>query len=319
MNILKILFLMQIFEVLLVAQDIITVNEFFRANSIEVSAIDDSSYIDPYSFFPTQVGDFWQYSTAGNFIRNKTVTKDSLLNDGSRIIYYNNDELWPTYRIDTNYNVLFHPFHNRGNDLWYKLDAKVNERWWIEKDSVNGQFVQGYVGEVDTIYEGFFLGQKTTFKVIRKYLIYNNDGLMQEFWDSDKVLANGIGLIYEEKDGVAPDILIASIINGDTLGTIVGIKNKLKSELPKIFNLSQNYPNPFNSSTNIEFMINEPGNYKMIISNMLGEIVKMLKWKYYNKGSHTVNLDFSGLASGAYLGILSNDRISKQIKMIYLK
>ena len=51
MNILKILFLMQIFEVLLVAQDIITVNDFFRANSIEVSTIDDSSYIDPYSFY----------------------------------------------------------------------------------------------------------------------------------------------------------------------------------------------------------------------------------------------------------------------------
>ena len=128
-----------------------------------------------------------------------------------------------------------------------------------------------------------------------------------------------MGLVYEDKDGVQPDILIAAIINSDTLGTIVGISDRPISTFPNMFSLSQNYPNPFNSSTSIEYTIQEAGNYKFIIVNVLGELVRIVKKKYYKKGSYKVNLDFSGLASGVYLGILTNQKTTKQIKMIYLK
>jgi CubicO group peptidase (beta-lactamase class C family) len=67
------------------------------------------------------------------------------------------------------------------------------------------------------------------------------------------------------------------------------------------FALRQNYPNPFNSITNIEFALPHSGFVSLKIYNMLGEEVSTLVAEQREAGTHKLNWDASGLASGVYL------------------
>lgn len=58
---------------------------------------------------------------------------------------------------------------------------------------------------------------------------------------------------------------------------------------PKSFSISQNYPNPFNPSTTISYAIPQPGNVKITIYNLLGEVVKTLFEGEKNAGNYQVN------------------------------
>jgi hypothetical protein len=44
-------------------------------------------------------------------------------------------------------------------------------------------------------------------------------------------------------------------------------------QIPQLFELQQNYPNPFNGETIIGARIFKPGEYRLIISNILGQII----------------------------------------------
>ncbi|MBK7104477.1 MAG: T9SS type A sorting domain-containing protein [Ignavibacteriae bacterium] len=297
------------------------VAEFFKINNVKLNKVNDTTEIDPYSFFPLKVSNFWQYHSQGDFIWYEIITRDSILADSSHLYYYNGSEKrtpqWPDYRIDTNYNVYYDP--NDWNRLYYKLDAKIGERWWIVKffDS-DSNFIEGDIGEIDTIYQGYYLGRYTTFKVISKYLEYNNFGEIVEYWDSDRVLASGMGLIYEDKDGIQPDILISAIIDGDTIGTIVGLEEKKEIRFFDEFKLFQNYPNPFNANTKIEYTIHKHAEYNQIVYNCLGQIIYNNK-KFYKPGNYQFSLDLDKYSSGVYFFQLSSPYKKQIIKMIYLK
>ena len=54
------------------------------------------------------------------------------------------------------------------------------------------------------------------------------------------------------------------------------------------YNLLQNYPNPFNPSTTIPYRLKAPGYVKVMVYNILGEMVKVLVNKYQNVGYYEV-------------------------------
>jgi len=54
------------------------------------------------------------------------------------------------------------------------------------------------------------------------------------------------------------------------------------------YKLLQNYPNPFNPSTTISYRLKEPGYVKVMIYNILGELVRVLVNKYQNAGYYEV-------------------------------
>lgn len=313
----KVLVLIFCLSRLVLAQNITNVADFFSYNNIETHEYNDTIVVDPYSFFPLAVGNHWQYSEAGGIIRNLIVRKDSVLNNNSKWFYFD-EETRPKYLVDTNYNVFFDPIGQRGNKMLYKLNAVQHERWWIEKDSVNGEFVEGYIGEVDSIYNGTYLGKDVVFKVISNYLAYNNFGEIEEFWDSDRILASGIGLIYEGKDGIQPDILVSAIIDGDTLGTVVGVE-KVLSEVPNQFSLSQNYPNPFNPTTNIKYSIPTSSYIVIDVFNTLGQKVQTLFEGIKNRGEYSIQFNGANLSSGTYFVQLVSDNYNQTIKLHLLK
>lgn len=86
------------------------------------------------------------------------------------------------------------------------------------------------------------------------------------------------------------------------------------------FSLSQNYPNPFNPSTIIRFNLKENGSVKLIIYNLLGEMVSLLIESELTKGTHEIVFNASGLASGVYIYRLDvENKFSSVRKMILAK
>jgi type III secretion system FlhB-like substrate exporter len=59
---------------------------------------------------------------------------------------------------------------------------------------------------------------------------------------------------------------------------------EMPPQIVEDYNLMQNYPNPFNPSTKITYRIKEPGYVKLMVYNLLGEIVEVLVNEFKDKG-----------------------------------
>ena len=100
-------------------------------------------------------------------------------------------------------------------------------------------------------------------------------------------------------------------------------------EIPSVYTLEQNYPNPFNPSTQIKFSLPVISNVKIVVYNLIGEVVREIVNTELNSGVHTVQWnseDESGkrVSSGVYFYELrANEIDGKQfnqvMKMVLLK
>ncbi len=78
-----------------------------------------------------------------------------------------------------------------------------------------------------------------------------------------------------------------------------------ETQLPKDYSLKQNYPNPFNPSTRIEYTLPVTAGVKVVIYNLLGEVVNVLVNSQQNAGVHSVvwnseDMHGSKVGSGVY-------------------
>jgi hypothetical protein len=87
----------------------------------------------------------------------------------------------------------------------------------------------------------------------------------------------------------------------------------------KSFELFQNYPNPFNPSTKIKYEIPERSFITIKVYNILGKEIAILVNEEILSGSHEVEFDGKGLASGIYYYRITTDNFSQTKKMILLK
>jgi len=89
--------------------------------------------------------------------------------------------------------------------------------------------------------------------------------------------------------------------------------------LPEAWSLEQNYPNPFNPATTIRFTVPERTPVRLVLVNMLGEVVRVIAEGTYAPGTYTARLDGSGLASGAYLCRMDTPLYRGARKILLLK
>jgi hypothetical protein len=85
------------------------------------------------------------------------------------------------------------------------------------------------------------------------------------------------------------------------------------------FSLEQNYPNPFNPSTLIRFNLPASSNVKLVITDVLGNIVQTLVDGFVSAGRHTALFKGEGLSSGIYFYTLIADNLKISKKMTLLK
>ena len=88
---------------------------------------------------------------------------------------------------------------------------------------------------------------------------------------------------------------------------------------PKTFKLGQNYPNPFNPSTIINYELPITNDVDLSIYNLLGQKVATLVNKRQQAGSHQVEWDASGFASGIYYYRIEAGEFVEVKKMILLR
>jgi len=98
---------------------------------------------------------------------------------------------------------------------------------------------------------------------------------------------------------------------------ITGTENG--EELVTTYDLYQNYPNPFNPVTNIKFNLPISSNVTLKVFDILGREIKEIINSNMVAGSHEVQFNSSGLASGIYLYKLEAGDFVQTRKMILLK
>ena len=81
--------------------------------------------------------------------------------------------------------------------------------------------------------------------------------------------------------------------------------------LPTSYALDQNYPNPFNPSTTIRYALPQQSRVRLEVFNLLGQRVQVLVDDVQPAGWHSVTMDGSKLASGAYFYVITADDFSK--------
>lgn len=97
--------------------------------------------------------------------------------------------------------------------------------------------------------------------------------------------------------------------------------NEVSAEVvaPVEFALQQNFPNPFNPTTTISFSLAEPTFVKLVVYNLLGEVIQTLKNETMNAGSYNINFDASSIPSGMYIYKIETAQFNSVRKMMLMK
>lgn len=90
------------------------------------------------------------------------------------------------------------------------------------------------------------------------------------------------------------------LLKFNAAGEITSIYEYDEEKLLQSFILNQNYPNPFNGQTTITFVINKPNDISLILYDLLGREIKILKQGWYNPGEYSATIDSEYLSSGIY-------------------
>jgi len=112
---------------------------------------------------------------------------------------------------------------------------------------------------------------------------------------------------------------------GNKIGELVaklgssGSSNKNESIIPAEYKLYQNYPNPFNPVTTIKYDIVKVEDVKLAVYDILGREAATLVNTRQQPGSHEVNWNASGFASGIYFYTLTSGNFTAAKKLILLK
>ena len=111
----------------------------------------------------------------------------------------------------------------------------------------------------------------------------------------------------------------ASIWEIQVFGPINNDSNGKSNLLPYIFELSQNYPNPFNPTTKIKVQLPKNIQMRLVVYNMLGELVNVVADGEYQAGVNEFNFDATGLSSGVYVYRIESPDFVDTKKMILLR
>ena len=104
----------------------------------------------------------------------------------------------------------------------------------------------------------------------------------------------------------------------DVYMTITDV-NDPEIALPGSFVLNQNYPNPFNPTTTISFNLSSRTAVLLDVIDITGRTVESRNLGVLPSGTHAVDFDASGLASGVYFYRLVTESAVESRKMILLK
>ncbi len=210
-------------------------------------------------------------------------------------------------------------------DLWYY------NYYSAQKDSMRGIYYWGLL----PIWDGTLAGISFDTSTIHQGWI-NSDMAMQyaELLGGSDYRQNNQQIYIEAAlgqwiNGTVPDSIIWQIIyNSNTANPLeiildayepAGAINSDNRFVPDNFILNQNYPNPFNPQTTFEFYLPTASKVKLVIYNIVGQIVSTIENKYMPAGNHQIKWKVDNLPSGVYFYKVLAGEYSAIKKCILLK
>jgi hypothetical protein len=98
-----------------------------------------------------------------------------------------------------------------------------------------------------------------------------------------------------------------------------GIADVVSPSEIKDYDLCINYPNPFNPTTQINYIVKQPGHVSLKVYDIIGNEVAILVDEVQPEGSHSITFNAGNLASGVYLyTLIVNDYMAVR-KMSLIK
>lgn len=160
---------------------------------------------------------------------------------------------------------------------------------------------------------------------------YENTGTpTAPVWTNNNALVEGIEMDQNSSPYLAdidgdtrPDLII-----GDSDGNFHYFKNLFApvgvqdvNLVPSTFAISNVYPNPLNPMTKVEISFAQPGDYKLRITSVTGELIGEKILSVTESGRVDYNIDFSEFAvpSGIYLFTVDGNSVRGVAKLVYLK
>ncbi|MCZ7602276.1 MAG: S8 family serine peptidase [Melioribacteraceae bacterium] len=261
------------------------VSYYFAVNDLSSNANLGTSDTVSFMIDTTQVVDdfelpFLEWDLTGTWGLSSTVKKNGnySLSDSPVGTYENNTNSTATYKIPFDLSN----YITGEISYWVRSQLEVGVDSLLLEISNDGEDWQ----IIDAISQNFiFFSQRIV--NISNYTTAENSEVYLRF----RLYTNG----STTADGVYIDDVIVNVTPDPTLSV------ERLDEIPLSFDISQNYPNPFNPSTTINFAIPVKSDVKIVVYNVLGEVVKILADANMNVGTYSVSFDAANtLSSGIY-------------------
>jgi len=269
------------------------------------------------SFFPLQIGNFWQYYVT-HIVSNDTsyyydyvsVLGDTILGNENNIYYLVKTPVFAYIAIDSIAFLRFDTelrsivsFDLGEEAILFKLDADVNDCWEYYGTEVCCREIGilNVFGE-DGSYKNF---EQDNGPPPWNYSLAKDFGPVEMYLDQTYIFIEDFlyNLVYAKINGVEYGVLAVD----DNANSI------------NDFQLYQNYPNPFNPTTTITYQIPQTEFITLKVYDILGREVATLVNEEKPAGSYEVQFTGNGLTSGIYFYQLKVGVFTEAKKMILLR
>lgn len=260
-------------------------------------------------FYPTHLGNSWQYYSTDFELRNGKITNIIYEQDSVVKYIFYNDNSEPSIKINYDSSTVYYPNPELGWMPLYIFNVPLFTKWlrdstWIEWIVYHDTFTVTLFGSEHSVKEYY-------------YFQYYPDSNISNPQMAER-LAQGIGPYEYEWEG-GKETLVGCIINGIKYGTLDNIDNNKNIFLNNILSGLIAYPNPFNNQTTISFTISKSSVISMLLYNTSGQKVQHLLNEMKTAGSHTIKWVPNNLSSGIYFLVIKTKNHFLTKKLVVLK
>jgi len=115
--------------------------------------------------------------------------------------------------------------------------------------------------------------------------------------------------------GASPDIYVDNV----SMKEVVTDIDPLIDRVPDVYRLDENFPNPFNPTTIISYQLPVISDVELSVYNLIGQKVITLISKKQNPGTHQIEWNATGFASGIYYYRIEAGEFQDVKKMILIR
>ncbi len=277
-----------------------------------LTTIVSKAQIDTTSWYPLQVGNYWEFSNAMGDLRSaSTVIGDTLMPNNK--VYKIMEQVDLNNPVNISYSFL--RLENNAILYSYMLGTETKKIDFTSGLMELWQWMNIYIGLTNYSIGTNDITGITSSRKLFEYFYIDSSFVPPDtsaIMDILERFQRGIGQIMS-----GPVPLTGAIINGERYGYITDVENSV-TKIDK-FNLLQNYPNPFNPTTKIEFQIPQNSFVNLTIYNTLGQKVATLINNNLRVGKYSLEFNANNLPSGLYIYKLQAGEFSSVKKMMLIK